>query len=571
MAFFRQVFRLLSFLRRWSGDLAYPRLKIVLIVVGGIVSGLANVALLAVINRALAGDRSSMVGLFIGLCVLFPLSRFISGSLLLHVSAQAVFEMRMLLSRRILAAPLRSLEHLGPHRLLATLTEDVPRITDALTFFPMLLMQISIVIGCLAYLAWLSWLALGVVLVFMVFGIVTYQLPVRSATRYLKVLRESFDGMLKGFRSVVEGNKELKVNRRRRDAFLEHELKHAARQVRHYSALNRTIFLGATSWGHVLFFVLVGVVVFAIPTVRPLEVHVLSGYVLAILYMTGPLNGLMESVPMLGTAVVAMEKVERLGLSLADTVTEAEQPAAVPAWSSWRELELCGVTHVYHSEAEDSQFTLGPIDLTIHRGELMFLIGGNGSGKTSLAKLVLGLYVPEQGEIRLGGERVSDDNREAYRQQFAVVFADFFLFERLLGSEGDGLDEQAREYLRKLLLHHKVKVEDGRLSTLELSQGQRKRLALLAAYLDDRPIYLFDEWAADQDPEFKEVFYLQLLPELKRRGKTVIVISHDDRYYGVADRVVKLESGKLVASRSLRDEGRAEVVLAAAAERVPSA
>jgi len=175
----------------------------------------------------------------------------------------------------------------------------------------------------------------------------------------------------------------------------------------------------------------------------------------------------------------------------------------------------------------------------------LFITGGNGSGKTTLAKLLLSLYIPKEGEIYLDGKVLTDETREQYRQLFSVVFSDFYLFESLFGLDSIYLDANAQKYLAQLQLDHKVKVEDGVLSTIDLSQGQRKRLALLTAYLEDRPIYLFDEWAADQDPLFKEIFYYQLLPELKARGKALIVISHDDRYYQVADRVIKLEAGKL--------------------------
>jgi putative ATP-binding cassette transporter len=175
------------------------------------------------------------------------------------------------------------------------------------------------------------------------------------------------------------------------------------------------------------------------------------------------------------------------------------------------------------------------------------VIGGNGSGKTTLVKLLTGLYIPESGEIRLDGEPINDVNRDDYRQNFSVVFTDFYIFESFLGLGAPKLDAQAEEYLTRFQLNHKVQVKDGVLSTTELSQGQRKRLALLTAYLEDRSIYVFDEWAADQDPEFKEIFYYQLLPDLKARGKTVIVISHDDRYYHVADRLIKLDYGTLAA------------------------
>jgi len=176
---------------------------------------------------------------------------------------------------------------------------------------------------------------------------------------------------------------------------------------------------------------------------------------------------------------------------------------------------------------------------------LVFLIGGNGSGKTTLVKLLMGLYEPESGEIRVDNKPVTMNERDDYRQQFSAVFFDFYLFERLFGFEAKDVDAESQKYLDLLQLSHKLTIKDGHLSTVDLSQGQRKRVALLNAYLEDRPIYIFDEWAADQDPQFKQIFYYQLVPELKSRGKTVIVISHDDRYYGLADRLIKLESGKI--------------------------
>jgi putative ATP-binding cassette transporter len=184
--------------------------------------------------------------------------------------------------------------------------------------------------------------------------------------------------------------------------------------------------------------------------------------------------------------------------------------------------------------------------------------GGNGSGKTTLAKVLTGLYIPESGQINVDGKPISDENRERYRQLFSVVFSEIFLFESLLGLDSPEIDSRASQYLLKLELDQKVQVKDGALSTVDLSQGQRKRLSLLTAYLEDRPIYIFDEWAADQDPVFKDVFYYQILLELKSRGKTVIVISHDDRYYSIADRIVKLDYGKIEEPKNLPTQ--AEVV-----------
>ncbi|WP_067829581.1 ATP-binding cassette domain-containing protein [Nocardia inohanensis] len=189
-------------------------------------------------------------------------------------------------------------------------------------------------------------------------------------------------------------------------------------------------------------------------------------------------------------------------------------------------------------------FELGPIDLTFEPGQITFIVGGNGSGKSTLAKLLTGLYVPQTGFLSLNGEQINHQNIEWFRQHSSAVFTDFHLFEDYLGFE-PGIDEQVRKYLRELQIDHKVTVENGVLSTIALSQGQRKRLALLTALLEDRPILLFDEWAADQEPKFRDVFYREILTDLKARGKTIIVITHDDRYFHLADQLVKLDFGKL--------------------------
>jgi putative pyoverdin transport system ATP-binding/permease protein len=551
MSFFHDIRLLLSFLHRWLRGMPRTRLAIAFVILAGIVSGLSNAALIALINSVFRPGGPTwpiVLWIFVGLCVLVPVTRFASGAVLLRLAARAVREMRVQLSRRILAARLRTLEELGPDRLLATLTEDVRGVINALTNLPMLIMQAFIVIGALVYLWWLSWPTFLVVTGFMVIGVVTYQVAVRGGMRSFRQTREAWDVLMEGFRAVIEGAKELKLHFGRRRAFFSTKMEPAAEVVRRHSLRGQTVFLAATSWGHVLFFVLVGLVLFGMPRWIELDAGVLTGYTLAILYMMAPLEGIMNALPTLGQAAVSIEKIDRLGLSLLESGGDSLVAASAsepPEWPDWDRLRLVGVGHTYRSDAEERDFTLGPLDLTVPRGQLLFVAGGNGSGKTTLVKLLCGLYVPESGRIELGPWSVDDATREAYRQQFTTVFSEFYLFDRLLGLEAGDEDEKAAEYLAKLRLEHKVAIEDGRLSTLDLSRGQRKRLALLAAYLEDRPVYVFDEWAADQDPEFRAFFYRRLLPELKARGKTTIVISHDDQYYEVADRVVRMNYGEI--------------------------
>jgi putative ATP-binding cassette transporter len=311
------------------------------------------------------------------------------------------------------------------------------------------------------------------------------------------------------------------------------------------------IYIAAAGAGQLLLFIIIGLVLFALPAWKNFSPQVLTGYAINTLYMMTPLQVILSALPALGRASVALRKVQDLGISLFEDPSEESSSTPVASEQSWHLLELVSVAHTYYRESEDDSFMLGPLDIRFLPGELVFLTGGNGSGKTTLMKLLTGLYLPESGQIILDGEPVAAQSLERYRQLFSTVFSDFYLFESLLGLNAPELDDRARRYLIDLHLDHKVRVENGVLSTLALSQGQRKRLALLTAYLEDRPFYIFDEWAADQDPVFKALFYTQLLPDLKRRGKTVLVISHDDKYYYVADRIIKLDRGKIESDSRL--------------------
>jgi putative ATP-binding cassette transporter len=174
----------------------------------------------------------------------------------------------------------------------------------------------------------------------------------------------------------------------------------------------------------------------------------------------------------------------------------------------------------------------------------VFIVGENGCGKTTLIKLLLGLYAPTEGEIRVNDKPITAVNRDDYRQNFTTIFADYYLFDDLIQGDRE-VPQDATRYLERLEIAHKVSVRDGAFSTTDLSTGQRKRLALVNAWLEERPVLVFDEWAADQDPTFRRIFYTELLPDLKRLGKTIIVISHDDRYFDVADQLVRMEAGKV--------------------------
>jgi putative ATP-binding cassette transporter len=535
------------------------RRTVLLALLVGVVSGGSNMALIALINAALRGGEptTALVWAFVALCITLPLAKFASELLLTDLGQGALLQLRLQLSRQVVAAPLRYLEELGSHRLLATLVEDVPVVTNALLAIPILCINIAIVAAGLIYLGWLSPLLLAFVLLFVAVGVVTYQLPVVRAVRLLRQAREQSDMLFHHFRTLIDGNKELKLHRARREQFLTDVLAPTATAFCRQNVTGMRIYNAAASWGQILVFIAIGLLLFVIPSAQAVSTQTLTGYSLTLLYMMAPLQAIMNNIPNISRAGVAIKKIESLGLSLAAQASESSSSQPPAPQLRWESLELEGVTHSYRWQEKDTLFVLGPISLTLRPGELVFLTGGNGSGKTTLAKLLTGLYAPECGRIWLDSRPVTDENRDDYRQYFSAVFSDFDLFESLLGLDAPSLDERAREYLGRLQLQSKVTLKDGTLSTTELSLGQRKRLALLTAYLEDRPLYLFDEWAADQDPLFKRFFYVELLPELKARGKTVLVITHDDQYYDLADRVIKLDYGKVTGDISIQPPRRA--------------
>lgn len=523
--------------------------RLVIASLASILSGASSAGLIAVINVALLqlpDIQPNLFPVFVGLCLALWLFQFVSWVLIVRLSQGVIRDLRIQTTQRILEAPLQHLESLGASKLLATLLEDINAISTASTSLALLVVNVAILVGVCGYLCWLSPLLFVAILISIVLGFSLYSLLQRPGLKSFKKARETSDVLFGHFRSVTEGTKELKLNRQRRLAFIEEDVKVSANRSMYYWNKAITSFALAGSSGIVMVFIPIGWLLFFLSQSEPELTALVPSYVLAILYLFTPLGEITNGLPEIARASVALNKVEALGLSLSQQVVEPEQPIESAFAEDWSAIKLSNIHHVYTTESDNHSFALESIDLTIRRGEIAFIVGGNGSGKSTLAKLITGLYLPDSGSLSVDERAVSDQNREWYRQLFSAVFYDFYLFSRFLGIDDSQLPEVQR-YLAQLELTEKVSVSNGVLSTVDLSQGQRKRLALLTAYLEDRPIYVFDEWASDQDPIFKAVFYKELLPNLRRKGKTVIAISHDDRYFDNCDHLIRIEFGQIVA------------------------
>lgn len=536
----------------------YSKAMVLTAVVVGILNGAASTGLLGLISSSLNMDdasRNNLVWYFVLLCVASAFFRILSEIIFIRLGQESVYKLRLRLSRQILALPLAKIEELGAARLTVALTEDIFMITNAATLVPILFINFSLVVGCLIYLTWLSPIVFLMVAGFIVVGIAAYQVPVILASRLFISARETEDRLFDYFRSLIEGIKELKMQKSKSVYFVDEMLEKTARNFSDVNIKGMSIYSFAATFGQLLVFILIGFILFFLPQISAsYSSLVLVGYTLVILYIMTPLQIILNTVPNLARAGVAVGKLESMGLTMEQFV-ESEASGTKPeklltaGRGGFEKLELENVKYLYRSENSGDEFQLGPLDLSVEKGDLIFLTGGNGSGKTTMAKIITGLYLPDQGKLKMNGIEVNASNVDAYRQNFSTVFSDFYLFDRILDGDAQKAGRGSDELLEKLQLDSKVKIENNVFSTTKLSQGQRKRLALFCAYLEDSPIYLFDEWAADQDPHFKEIFYRRILPEMKRMGKTIFVISHDDHYYDVADRLVKLDYGLIESEK----------------------
>lgn len=525
----------------------------------GAASGIATAALLALTNRTLHDGAASVpafVASFAGLCALALAGEIISDIGNNVVGQRVIAALRKNLCAKIIAAPISEIEQFRSHRLIAALNQDIDTISAFSFLFSSLAIAAATILGCLGYLFVLSPMLLLIALVALALGSIAQSLARRVGIHRFGAAREAEDRLQKHYRALVDGAKELRINRERRAFVYGPELSGTIEAIFRLRVRAANVFVSANAFGSLLFFVVIGLMLVLQRGSANADRGVLTGFVLVLLYMKGPIQEIVGALPSIGRAQVAFRRIAELSARFSSS-----EPALLDARTSGRghearfsTLTLREVAYRFTAPQDTglagepsgaAGFALGPLSLTLHRGETLFIVGENGCGKTTLIKLLLGLYAPDSGALLVDGEPVRADGLDAYRQLFSAVFSDYYLFDTLLPGE-DTPQSEARHYLERFELAHKVSVRNGMFSTTDLSTGQRKRLALVHAYLEGRPVMVLDEWAADQDPTFRRIFYTEILPDLKRQGKTLIVISHDDRYFDAADRYIRLEDGRIV-------------------------
>ncbi|NDD28244.1 MAG: cyclic peptide export ABC transporter [Proteobacteria bacterium] len=458
---------------------------------------------------------------------------------------RAVHKMRVRLLDRLCHSGLREMEALGRGRLFTRLADGTSLVSMAGPPLGMFLQQSLTFAFALAYLCWLSVYAFGLVTSLLIVSGVLFAWRRSEFENLLERLAHARSRLVDSLGHILRGGREIRLDQRRNDALFA-AFRALGAEIEEDALLRTQIANMPLVYSDFMLYVMVGAVVFLLPALSPQALPHLSDIESACLFMYGPMSFALLLLPVLQDTEAALRRLDELEGELSsevdeapDDVEESLEPVA-PGRLSWRDL-------VYSYPGADRQpgFTCGPVDLDLARGELLFVVGGNGSGKSTLLKLVTGLYQADAGQLRVDGDAVDWRHMQRVRELYGAVFPDCFLFDRLYGVESPDAAAVNR-LIEHFGLSGKVTYEDGGFSRLKLSTGQRKRLALIELLLEDRPIFVLDEWAADQDGDFRERFYTEILPDLKRRGKTILAVTHDDRWFHVADRVVKLDLGRVV-------------------------
>lgn len=525
--------------------LSVSMLEFMLAGLASVVGGLLTISIMVLVFRLVGQDKEIRLELFVALCAGAVISQALARTLIRSIGRRAVFHLRVELFNRILAAPLVDLERIGQSKLTMALMDDVGRIAAIVPNLVVLCANITLFVAFLTYLGWLSPAKLEITLLAILIGAACHFVLRREGTKQVRVSREKRNDVLDAFRTGFTAIKELKLHSGRREQVLRRFVT-SARELQSSVERQSGFFGGSAALAQALFYVTLGLVMFGFAG-GTADKHVVVSFGIGIIYLMRPLQASIQITQELVAANIALERVEELGFSLERFSKHHAHDRTITALpdSQFESIKFCEVAHTFSSSSEDgsADFAVGPIDLTLSRGEIVFVIGANGSGKTTFAKMLAGLYWPTAGSILLNGKVVRPEDGEWYSQLFSAVFYDFFIFEHCL--EGK---ECSDDLLRRFKMEGKLQIENGRiLNASELSLGERKRLALMFTYIDDKPIIILDEWAADQDPNFKEIFYKDILREFKDRGKLIVIISHDDRYFGVPDRMVRLERGKVAA------------------------
>jgi len=547
----------MKFLRmvREESAISLPRLVAV-----ATLAGISNALVLAVINMAaeqtFKGTVSSwLLALFLGVVTLYTLTQRYVMLTTAQEMDRILHKIRLRITGKVRRADLRSFENIGHTEIYRGIHKDTTIISESSMSVVDGAQSALLVFFTVLYIGWLSLTAFVLTVTFVCLALLLYfqrrkhlRDSISQAAVKEKQLMDALTDLLNGFKSV-------RINSLRSEDLFAH-INELSSDATHLNLRMRANVTGQFIFAQMSFFLLMAAMVFVVPRFSLTYTDVVVQTITAILFLMSPVGSLVGAIPTFASANAAAERISALEGRL--DVALHLPPETEHRRTAFREIRMEGVT--FHYESPEGQggpaFGIGPIELTLRPGEVVFIAGGNGAGKSTLLKLLTGLYSPTHGVVRLDGVPVTEANQSAFHNLFTPIFSDFHVFRRLYGIRLSQT-EQVDELLQQMELEEKTRLEGDEFETLELSTGQRKRLALVVGCLEDKPILVLDEWAADQDPRFRRKFYEEVLPRLRQQGKTVVAVTHDDRYFGMADRLLTMCEGSLLEFHAIESDPKA--------------
>lgn len=524
------------------GEIQTPRWKLFLY---SIIAAASSVMLLAIIN--LAAEHASnknlnlyaVIQFFSCLALYYCSQKFVWTAATKEVES-LVESVRLRIYRKITKCRLIDLEEYGKGELYSAINQHTNTISISSNPIIFTLQSLVMLFFTLIYLATLSITAFLLTLAVLVGLGFFAKYRSKRIISTLKRAARSEQEVFYALGDLLDGFKEVKLHKNRQEDLIKrtNKLAKSAKNQRMNANLAMTDnFLGTQS----SFYLLLAILVFCIPQLNVAAYPEMIEKVATVgLFLMGPITNIVGIMPTISNAALAYESITEVESRL-DSIQE--HLSIEKTIQEFSRIEVSEVSKNY-PDRNSSKFSLGPISVNIEKNEIIFVTGGNGAGKSTFIKILLGLYQADSGDITLNNSKLHSGNIISYRNLFSTVLTDYHLFPQAFGIPS--IDEHlVQTYLKKMGLEGLVDFKNQQFSTTKLSTGQRKRLALIVAILENRPILIFDEWAADQDPNFRKVFYEEIIPELKDQGRTVIAVTHDEKYFHCADRHWQMNLGTL--------------------------
>ncbi|ENC9217989.1 multidrug ABC transporter permease/ATP-binding protein [Campylobacter lari] len=513
------------------------KFKIILFFLFSIFTSILGVLTLVFINEFLlkANLENSIIIVYFMLLLLvfFASSSFVEFSLSIF-GQNFIFKMQRRIVKQILDTNILSILNTTKAKILASLNNDVRSISFGLLKLPEFIQSSVLIICTSAYIAYLSLEIFFLCLVWIICVFLVDNFLMSKVYFYFKNARENDDALQTNYQNILQGHKELTLNPLRAKYYYENEFEKNALKKKKSSTMGNILHILSNNWSNSAMLALVGVEFYMALNYKFASLQSATTIALSILFLRAPLGAMIGSFPTLMMAKIALDKI--LNLNLENYTHEFKIGQSSKAW---QKLYFKNVSFAYNEK-----FTLKPINLELKKGECVFLIGKNGSGKSTFSMILAGLFTDFKGDIFLDNEKITKKNIYEYRSLISAIFSDFHLFEHIL--EDDKFSKEDLAYWLEILeLNEKVEFIENTFNTIKLSAGQKKRLAMLNALLEKRDILILDEWAADQDPMFRKFFYTKLLPLLKQKGITIFAITHDDVYFDMADRILLAQNGQI--------------------------